>query len=83
MHLPKQRTPFLDLLIGISNAKLYKDLYGNSADCRQYLDYTSSHAEHTKNLIVHSQILYFRICSFEKDFSKHKGDLKSWFLPRT
>ena len=66
--------------------KLTTDLYVKPADTHQYLDYTSSHPEHTKNTkksVVYSQTLRFRrICSFETDFLKRKNEMKSWFLKR-
>ena len=51
--------------------KLTTNLHVKPTDTHQYLDYTSSHPEHTKKSIVHSQALRLRqICSFETDFVK-------------
>lgn len=44
-------------MTGISNGKLCMDLNKKCTDCHQYLDYTSSHPEHTKMSIAHTQIL--------------------------
>ena len=59
------------------------DLYIKPTDRHQYLHYTSSHPEHTKKSVVYSQALRLsRICSEEKDFKKHIGEMKSWFSQR-
>ena len=63
--------------------KLTTDLYVKPTYAHQYLDYTSSHPEHTKKSIVYSQTLRLRrLCSFETDFLQRKNKMKSWFLKR-
>ena len=77
----KKEINFLHCKVNLFKNKFTMDLYVKSTDIRQYLDYTSSHPEHTKKLIVYSQTLKLRrICSFETDFVKHKNKMKSWFL---
>ena len=69
--------------MNLSGNKLSTDLYIKPTDRHQYLHYTSSHPEHTKKSVVYSQALRLsRICSEEKDFKKHIGEMKSWFSQR-
>ena len=45
---------------------VHTDLHIKGTDCHQYLEYTSSHPEHTKKFIIYSQTLRLsRLCSFE------------------
>ena len=46
-------------MTGISNGKFCMDLNKKCTDCHQYLDYTSSHPEHT-NIINLQQNLTFK-----------------------
>ena len=63
--------------------KLTTDLYVKPIDTHQYLDYTSSHPEHTKKSILYSQTLRLSwICSLETDFLERTNEMKSWFLKR-
>ena len=79
----KEHIPFLDLNLNLSSNELSTDLYIKPTDRHQYLHYTSSHPEHTKKSVVYSQALRLsRICSEEKDFKKHIGEMKSWFSQR-
>ena len=79
----KKEIAFLDCKVNLFENKLTTDLYVKPTDTHQYLDYTSSHPEHTKKSIVYSQTLRLRrICSFETDFLKRKNEMKSWFLKR-
>ena len=74
---------FLACKVNLFENKLTIDLNLKPTDTHQYLDYTSSYPEHTKNLIVYSQTLRLRrICYFETDFVKHKDEMKSWLLKR-
>ena len=67
----KQHIPLLDLNMNLSGNKLSTDLYIKPTDRPQYLQYTSSHPEHTKKSVVYSQALKLsRICSEEKDFKR-------------
>ena len=80
---PVKKNAFLDCKVNLFEKKLATDLYVKPTDTHQYLDYTSSHPEHTKKSIVYSQTLRLRrICSFETDFLKRKNEMKSWFLKR-
>ena len=56
----KKEIPFLDCKVNLFENKLTTDLYVRPADTYQYLDYTSSHPEHTKKSIVHCQTLRLR-----------------------
>ena len=59
------------------------NMYVESRDYHQYLDYPSSHPNHIKCLIVYSQSLRARSSfSLESDFLKHCTKMKSWFLKR-
>ena len=44
----EEKISILDLSASLSNGKLYRDLRVKAADCHQYLEYTSSHPDHTK-----------------------------------
>ena len=62
----KKKIAFLECKVNLFKNKLTTDLYVKSTDTYQYLDYTSSHAEHTKKSIVYGQTLRLhQICSFE------------------
>ena len=79
----KKKISFLDLSAGLCNGSLYSDFHIKATDCHQYLEYTSSHSEHTKKSIIQSQTLRLsRICSFEQEFEGHKRNLRSWFVKR-
>ena len=79
----KKEVAFLDCKVNLFENKLTTDLSIKPTDTHQYLDYTSSHPEHTKKSIVDSQKLRLRwICSFETDFVKRTNERKSWFLNR-
>ena len=61
----------------------FTDLHIKATDFHQYLEYTSSHPDHTKKSIVYSQLLRLsRLCSFEEDFERIKGNMRLWFLQR-
>ena len=67
----------------MSEGKINTDLYIKSTGRHQYLNFTSSHPNHTKRSIVHSQGLRVkRICSKKEDFLKHMREMKLWFLER-
>ena len=79
----KKEIAFLDYKVNLFENRLTTDLYVKPTDTHQYLDYISSHPEHTKKPILFSQTLRLRrICSFETDFVKRKNKMKSWFLKR-
>ena len=79
----KKGIAFLDYKVNLFENRLTTDLYVKPTDTHQYLDYISSHPEHTKKPILFSQTLRLRrICSFETDFVKRKNKMKSWFLKR-
>ena len=64
-------------------SKFSTDRFVKSTDRHQFLHYTSSHPEHTKRSTVSSQALRIsRICSYESDFVRRLGNMKSWFLER-
>ena len=69
--------------VRLSNGKILTDFYVKNRDMQQFLNYTSSHLDHTKRSIVFSQALRFsRICSEKSDFLKHLEKMKSRFLFR-
>ena len=79
----KKEIAFLDCKVNLFENKLTTDLYIKPTDTHQYLDYISSHPEHTKKSIVYDQTLRLRrICSFETDFIKRKNEMKPWFLKK-
>ena len=50
-------------------------------DPHQYFHYLSSHPEHTKRSIFHSETLIVnRLCSIEKDFNYHKINIRNDLL---
>ena len=62
---------------------VHTDLHIKGTDCHQYLEYTSSHPEHTKKSIIYSQTARLsRLLSFEQEFKGHKKNLISWFVKR-
>ena len=79
----KESLPFLDLKVKLSKGKISTDLYVKDTDKYQYLHYTSSHPNHTKQFTVYSLALRInRIYSEEKDFEQHKHKMRSWFQKR-
>ena len=69
--------PIFDLNVNLSGNKLSTDLYIKPTERHQYLNYTSSHPEHTKISVVYSRALRLsRICLEEKDFIKKIGEMK-------
>ena len=79
----EKEIPFLDLKVKLNEGKISTDLYIKSTDRHQYLHFTSSHPNHTKRSIVHSQSLRVkRICSEKEDFLKHMREMKLWILKR-
>ena len=75
----KELTLFLDLNVKLSGNKLSTDLYIKSTDRNQYLHYTSSHPDHTKKSVVHSQALTKAELNLlrKKNFHKHICEIKS------
>ena len=72
-----------NLSVSLSNGNLYTDLNIKATVCHQYLEYTSSHPEHTKKSIIYRQTLRLsNLCSFEQDFEGHKRNLRLWFIKR-
>ena len=58
-------------------------MYAKPTDRHQYLHYLSAHPYRTKKSVVFSQTLRIsKLCSSEKDFEKHKEEMKSWFRKR-
>ena len=79
----KTSIPFLDLKVSLSNGYLSTDLHIKSTDRHQFLQYTSSHPDHTKRSIIYSQDLRIsRICANKSDLLKHLESMKSWFEVR-
>ena len=73
----EKEIPFLDLKVKLNEGKISTDLYIKSTDRHQYLHFTSSHPNHTKRSIVHSQGLRVkRICSEKEDFLKYMREIK-------
>ena len=73
----------MNLCVRLYNGNLYTDFYIKATDCHQYLEYTSSHPEHTKKSIIYSQTLRLSgLCSFEQEFEGRKRNLRSWFVKR-
>ena len=79
----KESIEFLDLKVSAKNSKIITDLYVKSTDRHQYLQYLSTHPNHTKRSVVFSKTLCIsRLCSYEENFVKHKANMKSWFLKK-
>ena len=73
----------LDLKVNLIDGKLESDFYIKPTDRHQYLNYLSSHSEHTKRSIVYSQTLRVnKLSSLEQDFNYHKWNMKKWFIKR-
>ena len=71
---------FLILKVNLSNGYLSPDLHIKSTERHQFLQYTSSHPDHTKRSIIYCQALRIsRICSNKSDFLNHLESMKSWF----
>ena len=72
-----------DPLVKLKQGKIEMDFHFKSTDRHQYLHYTSSHTEHTKQSIVFSQSLRIsRIYSQVEDFRKHTTEMRSCFCKR-
>ena len=68
----EKNVAFLELKFKLKQGKMKMDLHVKPMDRHQYLHYTSSHLEHTKQSIVFSQsFMIIRICSQTEDFRKH------------
>ena len=75
---------FLDEKFKLSKVKTITDLYVKDTGRNQHLHYTSSHPNHTKWSIVHSQVLKVkRICSEEEGFEQQIHQMRSWFHKRS
>ena len=67
---------FLDLIVSLLDNKVSNDLYIKPTGRHQYLHYSSSHPDHTKESIVYSQTLRLNmICYVEADFVRHKKEM--------
>ena len=75
----KKDIAFLDLKLKLLDGKISTYLSVKSTDHHQLLHYASSHPEHNKRSKVFSKSLRVRICSYESDFVRHLGNIKSWF----
>ena len=74
---------YIYLNVKLIDGKLETDLHIKPIDRHQYLHYLSSHPEHTKRSVVHSQnIRVDRLGSLEKNFNYHKLNTKEWFFKR-
>ena len=51
----EKEIPFLDVKVKLNEGKISTDIYIKSMDKHQYLDFTSSHPNHTKSSIVYRQ----------------------------
>ena len=79
----KTEINFLDLTVRKAGDRLITDLYCKPTDCPQYLAFNSAHPFHCKKSIVYSQGLRVkRLCSLDRDFRKHIGKLREWFIKR-
>ena len=79
----KENIAFFDLKVSVKNSKIITDFYVKFTDHHQYLHYLSAHPNHTKRSVIFSQTLHIsRLCSYEKNFIKHKANMRSWFLKR-
>ena len=79
----KENIHFLDLNGRLSDGSISTDLYVKPTGSYQFLQYTSSHPDHTKHSIVFIQALRVcRIRSKKSDFVKPLEKMKSWFLVR-
>ena len=67
----KENIYFLHLNIRFSDGNISTNLYVKPTDRHQFLQYTSSHPDHTKRSAVFSNVLRVsRICSEKPDFLK-------------
>ena len=82
MHKSSKDISFLYLSF-LDYGRLYTDLHLKATDCHQYLEYKSSHSDHTKKSTVYTQALHLsRLCSFEEDFECNKSNMRSGVLKR-
>ena len=83
MSLAEKMSHFLDVGVKFLNGQIFTESHIKAADLHQYFYYTSSHPHHTKRSIVYSQALRVSwIYSFEKDFKRHRNQMKLYFLNR-
>ena len=79
----KEDITFLDVKVKLLDCKISSDLFVEFTDHHQFFHYTTSHQEHTKDSLVLSQALRVsRICSYESNFVRHLGNMKSRFSER-
>ena len=70
-------------MVRINGAKFETDLYSQSTDCHQFLEFNSAHPIHIKKSIVYSQVLRIkRLCLLSLAFEKHLQSMRSWFRKR-
>ena len=62
----KRKLIILDLVIKLTDGKIFTDLYCKSADGHQCLHYDSCHAEHIKRSIIFSQTLQLKRFALKK-----------------
>ena len=79
---PDEYVPFLDIQFCFdNNGTLQTDLYIKETDSRAYLNYFSSHANHTFSGIIFSQCIRLRrIINDDSRLSSRLDELKSSFL---
>ena len=77
----KEKINLLDLVIKIKEGRIITDLYCKPTDDHQYLHYDSRHTDHTKKLIIFSQILH-DLNVHGEDLNVQVEDLKTWFRKR-
>ena len=79
----EKEIPILDLKVKLNEGKINTDLFTKSTDRHQYLCSTSSHPNHSKRSMVHSQGLRVKkLCPEKEDFLKHMREMKLWLLKR-
>ena len=82
-RVKRNKISFLDLKVKLKEGKISTDLYIERTDRHQYLNFTSSHPNHTNRLVVDSHGLRVkRICSEKADFLKHMSEMNLWLLKR-
>ena len=79
----RSHVSFLDTMVHLENGRLWTDLFCKETDSHNYIYFTSAHPKHCKTSFPNSQLLRLkRICTFERDFMKHRGMLLSHFQRR-
>lgn len=77
LRYDRKQIEFLDTLVKLEDGHIYTDLYVKPTDKQLYLNSSSCHPSNTKKGLAYGLGLRIkRICEKEKDYQRHRQDLK-------